>query len=170
MRRFVVSDTHFGHRKIIEYCNRPFDNEDEMDETMVERWNAVVRPGDRVWHLGDFAIARRKLAIAKRLNGKKGILLGNHDIYKAKEYLEAGFKDVQAMRVYPGVCILTHVPIHPGNFGRWRVNVHGHIHNGKSPDGPYANVSVEVINYTPIELDAVLEQFKHIPKPERKRD
>jgi calcineurin-like phosphoesterase family protein len=50
---FVISDTHFGQAKAIEYFGRPFASREEMDETMIERWNAVVRPQDIVYHLGD---------------------------------------------------------------------------------------------------------------------
>ena len=50
--RFFTSDTHFGHANVIKFDNRPFANIEEHDEELVRRWNAVVKPGDVVCHLG----------------------------------------------------------------------------------------------------------------------
>ncbi len=54
MSLYFTSDTHFGHKNIIQTCNRPFASVDEMDEAMVARWNQRVGPDDTVFHLGDF--------------------------------------------------------------------------------------------------------------------
>lgn len=152
MTIWLVSDTHFGHENIIGYCGRPFAHAAEMDEAMVERWNGVVKPGDHVYHLGDVAIAKRHLATVARLNGRKRLVRGNHDIYRTKDYLAAGFQEIHGCRVLHNL-ILTHVPIHPGSLGRFAGNVHGHIHDQPSPEGRYLNVSVERVNYTPITLE-----------------
>ena len=72
MRYWFTSDTHFGHANIMKYCNRPFASVTEMDETLIANWNAVVRNGDTVFHLGDFAFCRETNAVErllKRLNG-----------------------------------------------------------------------------------------------------
>lgn len=72
---FFVSDTHFGHRGIIEFSEtkpfRPFASIEEHDEELVRRWNSVVGVKDIVWHLGDFCFGKRNLEIAARLNGNK---------------------------------------------------------------------------------------------------
>lgn len=151
---WLVSDTHFGHANIIEYCERPFASAAEMDEAMVERWNAVVRPQDHVYHLGDVAMRAEHLSIVKRLHGHKRLVRGNHDIFPTKKYLDAGFKEIHGVRVLNGL-VMTHIPIHPASLGRFAGNVHGHIHNNEGGDyGPrYLNVSVEVIGYTPISLE-----------------
>ena len=60
---FFTADTHYGHRAVVDYCHRPFVDEKEMDEAMIERWNAVVQPGDLVYHLGDFALCATGRAI-----------------------------------------------------------------------------------------------------------
>ena len=77
---YFTSDQHFGHFNIIRLSRRPFKTVDEMDETMVERWNAKVRDDDTVYVLGDlFFRAATVEPILKRLKGHKHLVLGNHD-------------------------------------------------------------------------------------------
>lgn len=157
MNTFVVSDTHFGHANILTFVRkdgsrvRNFSSVEEMDEHMVAQWNSVVKPGDKVYHLGDVAMHGRFLPIVDRLNGTKNLIRGNHDMEDTKKYLKY-FKQVYADRRLDGV-ILSHRPLHPIEVDAHKVNVHGHIHNNIIPElGPfYFNVSVEVINYTPVE-------------------
>jgi len=52
---WFTSDTHFNHRNIIGYAQRPFESVEEMNEVMIERWNASVRGEDTIYHLGDFS-------------------------------------------------------------------------------------------------------------------
>lgn len=98
MTSFVISDTHFGHESCwakFKLPNgdpmRPFASTEEMDETLVDNWNKTVHPKDTVYHLGDVVIARRHLQTVKRLNGKLRLIRGNHDMFKDKDYYEAGF-------------------------------------------------------------------------------
>ena len=78
---WFISDTHFGHAKVIEYCNRPFANIQEMDKELIKRWNAKVKSRDLVWHLGDFALANKEYVaeIVSKLNGEIRLIKGNHD-------------------------------------------------------------------------------------------
>lgn len=82
--KWYVADTHFGHASILKNCNRPFRDTAEMDAAMVERWNAVVRPDDHVYHLGDFGFPGRDPLAFRRLfhslHGRKFLILGNHDL------------------------------------------------------------------------------------------
>lgn len=85
--KFYVADTHFGHARILELSKRPFSNIEEHDEVMVRRWNAVVRPQDHIYHLGDFALGidanpDRVRSLFHRLNGLKHLIIGNHDVGK----------------------------------------------------------------------------------------
>lgn len=152
MTIWLISDTHFGHENIIGYCGRPFATAAEMDERMVEYWNSVVRPSDKVYHLGDVAMRKEHLAIVKRLHGKKRLIRGNHDIFDTKDYLNAGFQEILGVRVLAHA-LLSHFPVHPESMGRYVGNIHGHIHEKASPAGNYLNVSVERIGYTPISLE-----------------
>jgi hypothetical protein len=82
---FFTSDSHVGHRGILSprmHIPRVFASIQDHDETLVARWNAVVRPEDTVWHLGDFAYRCSEAyarSIFSRLNGRKYLVRGNHD-------------------------------------------------------------------------------------------
>lgn len=180
---WVTSDTHFGHDNIISYCDRPFKDSKEMDECLSDNWNSVVKKGDKVYHLGDVYFGQRMKkgeehwgSFFSKLNGSKRLILGNHDDGKDKNLLNS-FAKIMMWRMMPELGILmTHVPVHPSALIRreskqvwinedqkyeiheqeWKlVNVFGHIHNNKAPDGPYRCVCVEHTNYTPIPLESL---------------
>jgi calcineurin-like phosphoesterase family protein len=86
-RIWFTADNHFGHENIIGFCNRPFASAREMDEAMIERWNRVVKPGDVVYHLGDFTLGGAAEAVRyfRQLNGRIYVL-GN-DWHHDKRWL-----------------------------------------------------------------------------------
>lgn len=164
-RTWVVADTHFGHQLMTTL--RPWPTIEEHDQAIIDNWNSVVGETDRVYVLGDVAMNRRHLPTIGKCNGKKVLVKGNHDIFKLKDYLPY-FDDIRAYVVKPkhGL-VMSHIPIHPGSMERWKLNVHGHLHeyqvqspsgqyNGKHPDPRYRCVSMEQIGYTPILLDSLL--------------
>lgn len=81
MTTWWSADMHFGHQRIIELAGRPFGSVDEMNETIIDRWNETVAPDDTVWVLGDVAMGQigDSLAMCARLAGRKLLVLGNHD-------------------------------------------------------------------------------------------
>ncbi len=158
---FLISDLHLGHAAILGFKTnaglpcRTFSSVEEMDETMISRWNSVVRQDDKVYVLGDVAIRLKSLPLLDRCNGNKRLVRGNHDIFPTKEYMKY-FKEIYGVRVLEGL-ILSHIPLHEGSLGG-RVNAHGHLHNNQAPEvlGPkYFNVCVENIDYTPVALEDV---------------
>lgn len=162
---FLISDTHFGHEKCCTVFKRPdgsplrpFASAEEMDEAMVERWNAIVRPQDKVYHLGDVVIARKSLHILGRLNGKKRLIRGNHDIFGTDDFY-AYFDEIYGVRVLDDM-VLSHIPLHPDSVTeRYGTNAHGHLHANDLPDGRYINVCVEHTNYAPQPLHVVRERI-----------
>lgn len=164
---YFTSDTHFGHANIIKYCGRPFASVEEMDEELIYRWNSTVDPGDTVWHLGDFALVRNDLdrlrGYVERLNGKKLLLLGNHDRLPMKAYRTAGFDDVFRGRLVTiteddHLVALCHYP--PGDRYQPFIGVewlHGHIHDKPSEGPGVHNISVERTNYAPVTLEEALK-------------
>lgn len=163
---WVISDTHFGHRNIIKYCDRPYPGPTEMDWDIVEKWNSMVKPQDKIYHLGDVYMGCSNGYadnILSHLNGHKRLILGNHDDGRDK-LLQRYFEKISVWRMFPEFgLLLTHVPVHESALFRGAtgnektpkklLNVHGHIHNNPSPTSDHRNVSVEQINYTPINIE-----------------
>lgn len=155
-RVFIISDTHFGHKKIIDFeqATRPFKTIEEHDAELVRRWNDAVGPKDTVWHLGDVLFGVNSFDILEQLNGTKRLVMGNHDHYPIGRYMDHfnSIHGTATVRDY----ILTHVPVHPGQFGRFKGNIHGHLHSKMLDDPRYINVSAEHISLTPKLLDTVI--------------
>lgn len=80
MVTFYTSDHHFGHRNIGVLTGRPWENVDDMNEALIERWNETVGPDDLVFHLGDFSLSMSALRHVERLNGRIVLVAGNHDM------------------------------------------------------------------------------------------
>lgn len=159
-KTFLISDTHFGHSNILTFLDdegtniRNFSCVEDMDEHMIDNWNRVVTKEDKVYHLGDLTFSNKSLqSIMPRLNGTKVLIKGNHDNLKLHQYAQY-FKDVRAYHILDKF-LLSHIPIHIDSRERWRANIHGHLHNNIIDDPKYINVSVERINYTPIDFEEI---------------
>lgn len=172
---FLVSDTHFGHAGVCRFMRddgvtklRPWDDPNEMDESMVKAWNETVRPKDKVYHLGDVVINRKALKILGRLNGDKVLIKGNHDIFRLEEYTPY-FRDIRAYHVMNGM-ILSHVPVHKDGLYRFGTNIHGHTHANrvmmddgygkKIIDTSYHCVCVEQTDFRPILFEDVISRIQ----------
>ncbi|RKN78911.1 metallophosphoesterase [Paenibacillus ginsengarvi] len=155
---FLISDHHFGHRPIIDFESRPFASAEEMTETMIARWNAAVGKDDHVFHLGDFSFLNKEKtsAIVERLNGRKTLIMGNHDRGRSRSWwLDAGFGEVSEHPiVYGGFFFLSHEPMYINKHMPY-VNVHGHIHGQKYEGTQYINVCVEHWDYTPVSFEEI---------------
>jgi calcineurin-like phosphoesterase family protein len=163
---WVISDTHFNHNNIIKYCNRPFETAAQMNDYMVTMWNETVKDGDKVYHLGDVYMGNNEGNVERLLSslkGQKRLILGNHDNGK-DQILQRVFKKIDVWRMFPEFgLLLTHVPVHESSLYRGATgneenpsqltNIHGHIHDNPSPDGPYRCVCVEQIGYKPINIE-----------------
>lgn len=165
---FLTSDSHFGHANILTFLRtdgkplRVFPNVHAMDEHMIERWNSVVGPKDKVYHLGDVCMRWQSLPrVMPRLNGRKVLLKGNHDTAELKKYLP-WFYDIRAYHRLDKRFLLSHIPLHVSQLARFPVNIHGHLHEKEVcqwPGGPaderYYSVCVERTNYTPVPFDVI---------------
>jgi len=145
---YITSDTHFGHRKEFIWQARGFNSIEEHDEILIQNWNKRVRPQDSVYHLGDVCLQPETMIdkILPRLNGKKYLILGNHDINKK---LFPYFEKVLSIYHYRDF-VFSHVPIHPAQMEfKWKncLMCHGHIHGDSSFLGDkYFNVNIELNN------------------------
>ena len=156
---YFIADTHFNHENIIKYCNRPFENSNEMNEYIINKWNSVVTENDVVYHLGDvgFGNTEELKQLVGRLNGTKILIRGNHDYKRGLNgWKEVGFSKVYKKRLVLSNLILTHEPIEvEENY----INVFGHIHD-KPLDERFNKshicVSCDVIEYTPISIEKIV--------------
>jgi len=183
---FFTSDTHFHHFNIIGSCNRPYKNEFEMNECLINNWNSVVPEDGVVFHLGDFAWGGfpKWRDVRKMLNGNIVLIKGNHDWKNGpqNEYQEEQLFDFVAqqmfMRVEGRQVYLNHYPFlcYAGVYREPKDQVwalHGHIHLGpKSLGGKDVprmeylyptqyDVGVDMNNYTPISWKDVKTKIEY---------
>ena len=182
---WFTSDTHFGHSRIIELCNRPFATVEEMNAALIANWNSVVAPEDTVFHMGDAVMGSfaENVQILGQLNGRIHLVPGNHDrfsvAYHAKPHQRERFAQ---MYIDQGVVLmneqewffederpveedfmLSHYPfaderypeLCPEDIGQWLI--HGHVHDEWQVNGRQINVGVDVWNYTPVSINTILD-------------
>lgn len=148
-----ISDLHLSHNNMA--IKRGFKNYEEHDEHIIKTWNSIVSKKDVTYILGDVTFEKSKpYEILNRLNGIKKVILGNHDEPQHVPELLKYVNNVAAMKYLKhkqyGNIILTHAPIHPCELEyRFKINIHGHVHENTLPDKRYINVSAEVIDYKP---------------------
>lgn len=168
--KWFISDTHFFHANILKFTNeegkriRPFDSLEEMHEYMIEKWNGVVKPNDYVYHLGDvtFQYHGGFNNLMRRLNGQKRLIVGNHDkIWNPA--LQMNFQKVDLWKGFKEHNFTaSHIPLRLESLRDGAFNVHGHIHQNKSPTPNHINVSVEVRDYTPVHIDEIGAEIEKV--------
>lgn len=175
MATFYTADLHLGHENIIRLCHRPFSSVEEMDETIIANWNSKVKSSDDVYIVGDFSFrsnTENAIACLKRLNGKKHLIVGNHDAENLKnpEFRKqfASINTYLEIRDNGNKVCLFHYPIAEWN-GYFRDNVYhvyGHVHDSDTTAGvklvksePRAfNAGVDVNNFYPMTLNDFLNK------------
>jgi calcineurin-like phosphoesterase family protein len=161
---FLASDHHIDHSKIIEFepVHRPFKTVQEHNEALVERHNSVVSPNDIVWFLGDVIFgADPDYEILRKFNGKKNLVLGNHDTPKKVRIFMDYFEKIVSYHVMSDI-IISHIPVHHSQLEeRFIGNIHGHLHSKRIDDKRYFNVSMECINLTPISFEQIKKELKN---------
>ena len=180
---FWTSDTHFSHRRIIEYTNRPFSSIEEMNEALIRNWNSVVPENGTVFHLGDFAFGTPAQweEIRSRLNGHIHLILGNHDLKNWTEHKE------RLLEIFDSVCHKRYVQVGNRRFlmnheplltysGVYReknpvIQLFGHCHLSTAPRGldttrlevcfpTQYDVGVDLNNFTPISYHKLVERIE----------
>lgn len=171
---YFTSDHHFGHSNIIEYCNRPFESVEQMDKELIERWNDVVKPGDIVYHLGDFCLRDRKYAerILSQLNGRISLISNyfHHDKWMPKDlnsvisFSKSGDPVVIKPMIFEikyknVVFVCSHFPMYSWPKMHYNsIHLHGHVH-GKQvilSSLLHIDVGVDSHEFTPISVDKII--------------
>ena len=172
MTDFWTADEHFGHDEIITYCNRPYRNNQIMTRNIIGKHNEIVKEGDTVYHLGDFAMAGPDRAtyvagLMNRLNGTHILILGNHDQIHPLKLVDIGFQSVHTSLVADiegHKVVMAHDPSIwnvVANMDPLPIFIHGHIHNvWKSvKDKRMVNVGIDVWDFYPISFKQILEEL-----------
>lgn len=168
--KFFTADTHFNHRSIIEACERPFKNVWAMNAYMVEMWNKVIKKGDVVYHLGDFALPNKGDGddvkdILDQLNGQMYLIIGNHDDKNIKLFEKNWGKEGGIIKITHLAYIklqtgqkvmLCHYPMaswRASHHGSW--HLHGHVHGRMAVRRSCLDVGVDATNFIPIAEDEI---------------
>ena len=174
---FFTSDTHFWHENIIKFCNRPFSSIEEMNDTIINNWNSVVKENDIVFHLGDFCFcgSDKFKELIETLNGRIYLILGNHDWKTIKQWHATKFEGVyqqMSIKIDGRKIYLNHFPFlcYAGTYYRledavWQL--FGHVHSSdKNKNGldnqrlsmlfpTQYDVGVDNNNYMPVSFEEV---------------
>jgi calcineurin-like phosphoesterase family protein len=173
---WFTSDTHFGHERIIELCNRPFATVESMNAALIDNWNSVVAPTDTVYHLGDAVMGSfaENVQILGRLNGEIHLIPGNHDRVSsayhhknpaARERFAQMYRDqgvfIQPEWVTFGQFEMCHYPYTDERYpelcpvDNGSRLIHGHVHDEWQVNGRQINVGVDVWDYTPVSIETI---------------
>ena len=187
MSIYYIAAPHFGHGNIIKHDGRPFETVAEMDETLIRNWNARVTNQDEVYILGDLCWGKEKdwLELLPKLNGRKHLIRGNHDIRQYSQQVRDMFKspitDYAEIVDAGRRVILCHYPLlsyrRDGDINTYML--YGHVHTTdeytgirKAIDGmresvthynyrgQLYNVFCGFYNWTPATLDEIIAAGK----------
>lgn len=165
---YLAGDLHLNHKNIIRYCNRPFKSVKHMNHTLIRNWNKIIRNRDKVYFLGDLCLKGNANYWRKKLKGRITFINGNHDDRlneNKQDYKIIAYKDIDFL--------LIHNPYNiQKDWEGW--SICGHTHNNSPKKYPLinhknktVNVSIEMINYKPIELETI---YQKIRRGERLKD
>lgn len=163
MSKYVISDIHFGHRKILQYEPMRLalgSTVEEMNLNIVKLWNQKVKPDDVVYVLGDVAFGLENLKYMDMCLGTKILVMGNHDQYgNISDYFRY-FKNIYGSLAYKAHnkhIIMTHIPVHDNQLTRFDFNLHGHMHSRPSPTPKHINCCIEHCPmFQPMNLDILI--------------
>ncbi len=183
---YFTSDLHFGHEQVLELCCRPFQDIQEMNRGLVEKYNVVVQPEDTVYILGDVAHRMPLSEVQKLLagmNGHKILLSGNHDLaydfatpYQTEDgqmvHIFEEISELKTIRVENHTLVMMHYPMLSWlDSRRGSIMLHGHIHaaaryNRENQEKGLRrfDVGVDANDYAPVSLAEVLRMAKECRK------
>lgn len=166
---YFTADTHFGHFGILKMAMRPFDQISDHDRDLVACWNAVVRPTDTVWHLGDFAWDKLTVgdasAIFKSLKGIKRLVVGNHDTSQVQELNWHSVHNMVTLTANGADVVLAHYPLRewPG-FHNGALHFHGHTHDNLPSGRRVWDCGVDHQGFTPLTFAQIKARMDTLPE------
>lgn len=174
MQIWFTSDLHLWlcHDKDFIYQARGYNNVEEMNNDLIEKWNQVVLSKDLVYILGDVALGNDLEKIKSyltSLNGKKILIRGNHDTDKKVEFYKNNqiFENITYMDVIKykkKIFLLSHYPQLTYNYDYNKVfSLYGHTHqtNSINPNILGYHVGIDSNNNTPVSLEFIYNFLKN---------
>lgn len=166
---YFTSDLHLGHESILRMQNRPFANIDEMNDRLIKNINSRVGKNDRLYILGDISMhipAEKANSLIKKINGRKYLILGNHDVIGQKDECKYDLSLFEWIGPYLRISshdlniIMMHYPLMSWpRMARGAVMLHGHIHSDASYNEQNQqngirrfDVGVDANNYKPVSV------------------
>lgn len=168
MKIYAISDTHFNHKKLVEY-GRP----ENFEELIIKSLKELK--GDLLIHCGDFCIGKNEESHQKFMDAtsgfkKKVLVKGNHDPQSDNWYYEHGWDFVceRFSTTYFGKKYLfTHIPsTELEESGYYHKNIHGHMHGNSHRDAElggnrylipdwHFDLAPEIRNYKPVDVETI---------------
>lgn len=191
-RFYVVSDMHFNHSNVVLYepCRTEIiasetnlieeevleilrsKSKEEIkklmkihDEFLIKKWNKMIRNNDVVFFLGDFTLGDREYTkeLIGKLKGRKRMIMGNHDRFQTKFYLDAGFEEVSRYPIlFNHHIMLSHEPLPHDMIPEGCINFFGHVHSKTDFNWSRGKcVSIEQTDFRPYEITKYVGNYKH---------
>lgn len=178
---WITSDFHFFHRNLCRGTSvwidrsgcRDFDTIEQMNDTILNNINTVVKPDDVLIHLGDFAFGGRDNVISARKNIKCINLIhinGNHDIAISKDSelqkLFTWVGDYTELKYEHLFFCLFHYPLATWNGKNYGcIMIHGHCHTtvNKFNNGRIMDVALESNNMKPYNMSEIVKIMNNTP-------
>ena len=161
---FVWSDLHLGHANVIPFNDRPFQDVSHMNQMLFDQWARAVdwsAPDSAIVLVGDIAmkpaLTPANFGRIRAMPGRKFLVPGNHDFTGEGKLRLEGFDEVCLILYADGdpKLIFTHIPLPEPELPAGWINVHGHMHAAPPSRSRHLNVSVEQLDYAPVELSRI---------------
>jgi calcineurin-like phosphoesterase family protein len=170
---WFTADLHTSHRRIIEYCNRPFSSVEEMDKVLLHNFFSLVKYGDTVYYLGDLSFNKESIVSFLNTCKSNGIKInfieGNHDVKNRKiieplveTYEKQNYISVNGQGIF--LCHYSMRTWHKSHFNSWQLFAHSH--GMLKTVGKQHDVGVDNNNFYPINLYQVIDIMKNKPDNE----
>lgn len=159
---FFSADHHFNHDNIIKYCNRPFNNIDDMNEELIKKWNEKISKGDLIYYLGDLSWSRWD--ILDRLNGQIYLIKGSHDRIRKPIANIIKIRHLLNFRIEKKPLSLCHYCMRVWHLSHYNsYMLYGHSHCRLKAIGKSWDVGVDGNNFYPYEWDEIKTLMKNRP-------
>ena len=166
---FFTADLHLYHNNIIDYVSRPFGSTNEMHSSITKAFNSVLTTDSDLYIVGDITLLASEFCGRIRkclsaINGRKHLIVGNHDLWRVRNYLEAGITTLHSAGSFKYEGIRFFMMHDPAEYicieNGTNVLLCGHIHTlfkHLFPKKRIINVGVDVWEYKPVSIEQIMQ-------------